>query len=303
VGGAAGCGGSSSSGDEQKLGRDTTGPRQEQRIKALERRAAQLRRRNRAARGTSGAGGPGLDGFDALARSLPGEVGVAVGPAGKGGASKAGGLQSGSAWSTIKVPIALALLKKVGGPDRLDSGQRSAMERALTASDNAAAEQLFGDIGGSSEATAKVQEVLRQAGDDSTQVSTQGRDGFSPYGQTEWPLAAQERFMAAVAGGCIADAASRGYVLGLMAKVTSDRWGLGEAGMPARWKGGWGPGTDGKYLARQMGVIDANGRQLVVTIAARASDGQFASAQQMASKVAAWLGRRARRLASAPTGC
>ena len=33
----------------------------------------------------------------------------------------------------------------------------------------------------------------------STIVSTQGRDGFSTYGQTEWSLAAQQRFMAGLA--------------------------------------------------------------------------------------------------------
>lgn len=220
---------------------------------------------------------------------------MAVGAPGRGSPSVAGTLTSGSAWSTIKVPIALALLDKVHGPSGLDANQKSAMERALTQSDNAAAAALFGGLGASGPATAAVQDELRKAGDGGTQVSTKGRDGFSPYGQTEWPLAAQERFMAALAGGCISTSASRGYVLGLMGRVTSDRWGLGSVGVPARWKGGWGPGTDGKYLARQMGVVTIDGKPTVVLVAARAGDGQFASAQSIASAAAKWVVGHVRR--------
>lgn len=298
-----GCGGSGEDAarTEPRLGGDSTAARQKRKIAALERQSARLK--NKGDGGAGAPAGPGLAGFDALARSLPGEVGVAVGAPGSGPARRAGALQSGSAWSTIKVPIALALLKDVGGPGKLDAGQRGAMQQALTASDNAAAAKLFGDLGGSAEATGKVQDVLRQAGDSSTRVSTQGRAGFSPYGQTEWALAGQERFMAGLAGGCVSDAASRRHVLDLMSRVTSDRWGLGAAGVPARWKGGWGPGTDNRYLARQMGVIDAGGRQLVVSIAARANDGQFGSAQAMATKVAAWVGARAKSLAGRAGGC
>ena len=96
---------------------------------------------------------------------------------------------------------------------------------------------------------------MREAGDTETTVSTHGRDAFSTYGQTEWSLREQHRFMAALAGGCIASPASRRFVLGLMSQVTSDTWGLGSAGVEALWKGGWGPGVDGRYLVRQMGEI------------------------------------------------
>lgn len=181
------------------------------------------------------------------------------------------------------------------------------MDRAITASDNAGAAQLFGYLGrrhgGAAGATEAVTAILREAGDNSTQVSSQGRGGFSPYGQTEWPLGAQERFMAALVGGCVADAASRHHVLDLMGRVTSDRWGIGAAGVPARWKGGWGPGTDGRYLARQMGVLEVGSKRLVVAIAARPSDGQFSSGQQMASSMGAWLGKRAPTLAKPAARC
>jgi hypothetical protein len=218
-----------------------------------------------------------------------------------------GTLTSGSAWSTIKVPIALRVLEDAGGPGNLTAAQRGQIERALTLSDNAAAAALFDGLGqvhgGVPGAAAAVTEVLRAAGDDATVVSTQGRDGFSPYGQTDWSLPLQERFVAALAGGCIGDAPSREYLLDLMGRVTSDTWGLGSVGIPARWKGGWGPGVTDGYLVRQMGVVEIGGRQVAVTIAARAGDGQFTSAQALATEVAKWVVARAGRAVGSSASC
>ena len=273
--------------------------KRERRIAELEERLARLKERERPARQPAA---DGLPGFDKLAGNLDGKVGATVGPPG-GEVTSMGDLRSGSAWSTIKVAIAMRILEKAGGPGGLSAAQRSQIERAITASDNGAAMELFRSLGSTSAAAAAVTEVLREAGDDSTQVSDQGRGSFSPYGQTEWPLEAQHRFTAALAAGCFGDAASRRYVLGLMGRVSSDTWGLGSAGVPAKWKGGWGPGTDGRYIARQMGVLDYGARQLVITVAAVPSDGQFSSAQTMATQVAKWIAARGRRLARAPRGC
>ncbi len=174
-------------------------------------------------------------------------------------------------------------------------------------SDNAAAAELFGELasrhGGTTGAAGAVTEVLRAGGDDLTVVSTQGRDGFSPYGQTEWSLAAQQRFMVGLAAGCAADSASTKYVLDLMGRVTSDTWGLGSVGLAAQWKGGWGPGTDGRYVVRQMGVVDYNGSQLIVSIAARSSDGQFASSQAIITQLAQQVIERAGPLSGPPISC
>lgn len=109
--------------------------------------------------------------------------------------------------------------------------------------------------------------------------------------------------MSRLAAGCIASAASRQYVLDLMGEVSSDTWGLGSAGLPARWKGGWGPGVDGAYLARQMGILYVGNREAVVTLAAIPSDGQFETAEAMATSIAQWLARRAPAVAAAPSGC
>jgi hypothetical protein len=228
--------------------------------------------------------------LEAVVGGFAGEVGVAVGQLGSTNVQIGGGLTTGSAWSTIKVPIALSLLNEVGGPSGLTSAQANQIEAAITLSDNAAAAELFAELerrhGGIAGAAAAVTEVLRAGGDTSTVVSTQGRDGFSPYGQTEWSLANQQRFMAGLAGGCLGGDASTKFVLDLMGRVTSDRWGLGSLDLSARWKGGWGPGVDGRYLVRQMGVVEYGGDQVVIAIAARPADGQFVSGQTLATQLA-----------------
>lgn len=255
----------------------------------------------------SSAGSRAIPGFAGLAHGLQGQVGATIGAPASDKIASGGNLTSGPAWSTIKLPIAARVLQDAGGPRGLTPAQRSQTEAAITASSNAAAKQLFDGLaeryGGLSGAAAAVTEVLREAQDATTEVSTQGRDGFSPYGQTKWSLRAQHQFMAGLAGGCIGSPASRRYLLRLMGQVTSDRWGLGSAGVPARWKGGWGPGTDGRYLVRQLGTVEVDGKDVVITIAAQPANGQFAAGQAMATRVARWVVQRADRLVRSPEGC
>lgn len=255
----------------------------------------------------STAGGSGLSGFSSLEASLPGQVGIAIGPPGSGPAATAGSLATGSAWSTAKVPVALRVLREVGGPSGLSASQQAEIRAALTISDNEAALSLFGDLeaayGGPNGAAAAVTEVLAEAGDTTTQISSVGRDGFTPFGQTEWSLAMQELFMSRLAAGCIGSPASSDYVLTLMGEVSSDTWGLGSTGLPARWKGGWGPGTDGRYLVRQMGVLSVDGGETVVALAALPDDGSFETAQSMATAVAQFAAERASAFAGTPGSC
>jgi hypothetical protein len=253
------------------------------------------------------AGAADLGGFDELERSLPGQVGLAIGPPGSGPAATAGSLTTGSAWSTSKVPVVLRVLQEVGGPAGLSSAQQEEARRALTLSDNDAALALFADLeaayGGAAGAAAAVTEVLAEAGDTTTQVSSVGREGFTPFGQTEWSLELQELFMSRLIAGCIGSPASSEYVLGLMGEVSSDTWGLGSTGLPARWKGGWGPGLDGRYLVRQMGVLEVGGQEAVVALAALPDDGTFETGQSMATSVAQWAAERAANFAGSTGNC
>lgn len=245
--------------------------------------------------------------LDALGKRLGARVGATIGPPGAP-PLLLGSLRSGSAWSTIKVPIALQVIDEAGGVDGLSSEQSANITAALTQSDNDAAAALFDDLvashGSVAAASTAVTELLRKAGDAKTAVATEGRDGFSSYGQTEWSLQAQQTFMGALINGCIGERSGREFILAQMSQVSSDTWGLGSAGVPALWKGGWGPGTDGRYLVRQMGRITVDGSDYVVTLAAIPDDGSFASGQVAATEVARWLVDHAGAEANAePGGC
>lgn len=212
-----------------------------------------------------------------------------AGSLGRSGRAEAlGTLKAGSAWSTIKLPIALRVLQ-----DGAQGDDESLIRRALTTSDNAAAALLWSRLsarhGGASGAARAVEEVLAQGGDSTTRVSTQGRGSFSPYGQTDWSLRAAQRFMAGLAGGCTDDPDAARTVLELMGQVVPDQsWGLGSAGRQARYKGGWGPGVDGAYLVRQLGALTygSMGRDVAITIAA--SPGSFGAGTAAPTTIARW---------------
>jgi len=287
---ASGCGGSS---DETEL------PPPDVKKAEIAKARKELREARKEARRTAAQktrtlrnGSTELNGF---LNSLGGRAGAVVGPVGVAGPRMTGGnLTSGSAWSTIKVPIAQRVIADAGGPSELTAEQSTQIQAALTLSDNEAAAALFDGLskthGGVTQGSEAVGEMLGEAGDSTTIISTEGRDGFSSYGQTDWSLFEQNKYMSALAGGCLADQPTTDYLLDQMSKVTSDTWGLGSVGLPAEWKGGWGPGTDGKYLVRQMGVVELeDGERLVITLAATAPDGSFESGQAMATQIAGWV--------------
>jgi len=234
------------------------------------------------------------DSFARLGLSLGGQVGLTVGVVGSPTSQQLGSISTAKAWSTIKVAIADKVLTDAGGPGGLSTGVRRAINQAITESNNAAAEKLFEGLkeryGGTAAAARAVDGVLRESGDRHTSVSTQGRVGFSPYGQTDWALAEQHRLMSLMAGGCILRDGSASYVLQLMGEVVrGQRWGLGTSGVSSRFKGGWGPGPDGRYVVRQFGLLEPSKRnRVVVTMAAEPADGQFASGTRMLDQVARW---------------
>lgn len=201
--------------------------------------------------------------FDRIAATLPAGSGLAVSPVGRVDLLRtAGDIGTDVAWSTIKVPLAIAAL-------RVSPGLSGVAEQAITVSDNAAAETLWSALGGEPGASAALEGVMAQAGDGFTRVPTSRlRPGFSIFGQTRWALGDQALFAAGVA--CMPDADA---VLEMMARIDpSQQWGLGRV-PGARFKGGWGPGTDGTgYLVRQFGVIDTADGRAGVAIATYAPD-------------------------------
>lgn len=237
--------------------------------------------------------------FARLQSQLGGRVGLAV--SGLGFRQKVqhlGRVDSVIAWSTSKVPIAMAIYEA-----GLADSQRATLGAAITASNNAAAERLWAALGAGAQAAAAADAQLRAAGDDHTRVQPNRlRAGFTEFGQTLWKLSDQARFTAGMA--CLPAGAQ---VLALMDQtVASQRWGLGAAGVEAQLKGGWGPGSQpgagGGYLDRQMGVVTIDGKPLAVTIASLPPDGSHGSGTSALTAIARWVVAHAdvRRIPSHP---
>jgi hypothetical protein len=235
--------------------------------------------------------------FGELAGSLPARIGIAIGPLGSGGIKTLGLLQDGHAWSSIKVPILVTLMRE----GQLNAQEEQWASKALTESDNSAASTLFQQLerthGGLAGASAAVQEVLSTAGDTSTIVATEPPPpgAVSTYGQTDWSLTGSVWFYRELAAGCLLDRKSTGYVLRLMGEVIPEqRWGIGKAGFPEHWqvgmKGGWGPenGT-GRYLVRQAGIVQDGNSGLAVAIIAEDDSGSYEAGAQDLTRIAIWL--------------
>ncbi|MFF0487434.1 hypothetical protein ACWDSJ_36560 [Nocardia sp. NPDC003482] len=226
--------------------------------------------------------------FAALQQDLHGSVGLAVMPVGGDRAITLGNWTTGIAWSTIKVPLALAALRQ----DPVGLAQTA--EAAITASDNDAAQQLWDALGGGDRAAEAVEAILREGGDTTTVVADRTNpearetlDDPLAFGATVWPLVDQVRFASRLP--CLKNAAR---VVNLMGEITSSQsWGLG-AFVGAEFKGGWGPDDDtGAYLVRQFGLVPTWTGQIAVALAAQPDSGSYDDATAMLDQLAALLAK------------
>lgn len=166
------------------------------------------------------------------------------------------------AWSTSKVPLAVAVSQAGKAAEFKDS-----IRQAITVSDNDAADRLWRGVADTDAQRAEaVTKVIRQSGDRNTVVpSTRRAAGFSIFGQTEWTPLNQVRFAATLP--CQAQA---GGVIEQMRYISpSQRWGMGR--LPgATFKGGWGP-SEGIYTVRQFGWYqDRSGNRVFIAMATQA---------------------------------
>ncbi|MGS2805708.1 hypothetical protein [Nocardia sp. MW-W600-9] len=213
--------------------------------------------------------------FNALQQGIRGSVGLAIMPVGGDKMVTFGTWATGPAWSTIKVPLAIAALRN-------NASYATTATSAITASDNGAADTLWQSLGSGAAAATAVENVLREGGDTETTVpTTRTRADASIYGQAEWTLADQVRFAAHLP--CIPQSQR---VVGLMQQIIpSHRWGLGAFGS-AEFKGGWGPDPSGKYLVRQFGLIDSPSGRIAIAFAAQPDSGSFNDGMTMLDKMA-----------------
>ena len=229
--------------------------------------------------------------FAALSRRLGGSLGVAYAPVGLHQMPRRlGTLSTGVAWSTIKVPLAVASVRQAGGHPSAKTLQL--MRAAITQSDNDAALSLWSRLGPAATAAARTQAVLRSGGDRTTVVpSRRLRAGFTPFGQSTWSITEQARFAASLP--CMTGTST---VLSLMGQVIpSQRWGAGTMSGTVALKGGWGPGTDGRYLVRQLAVVHLpDGTRVGMSLAVRPGDGRFATGTSNLDALARWVEKNVR---------
>ncbi|MFT4125904.1 MAG: hypothetical protein QM662_06700 [Gordonia sp. (in: high G+C Gram-positive bacteria)] len=233
----------------------------------------------------------------ALAKSLPGVIGVSVVPVGSDAAISLGRFRTGWAWSTLKVPVSLAAERRLG------TRVAGTTARAIRFSDNDAAEVLWGKLGSNHSAVDAVTAVLREGHDTTTHVSSQEDHPPSYPGYTMWALADQARFAAHLP--CMADTTR---LLRLMSSVgPNQRWGVANLArttdgvVSTAVKGGWGPGTgrSSAYLVRQMAIVSTTRGEFAVAMAAVPRSGEFDDGTAMLTRIGTWLGRN---LASIPVG-
>lgn len=215
--------------------------------------------------------------FAAVTEQIPGEVSVSV----MSGSDlhTFGGAVAGPAWSTIKVPLAIAALRAapVEAADYIPA--------AISRSDNAAAESLWSLLGSPADAARAVETVLHDAGDTITSVqSERTRAGFTAFGQTDWATPAQASFawhLPCVGGS--------GEAIAEMKQIApQQQWGFaGDDGAAA--KGGWGPAPDGNYLVRQLALLRDEAGTLGVAMAVAPDDGTFQSGVTALDELADWV--------------
>ncbi|MET7767718.1 hypothetical protein [Nocardia sp. NPDC005366] len=215
-------------------------------------------------------------GFQELQSTLKGRYGMAVVAVGRDDVVTFGDWTTGPAWSTMKVPLTIAAVRR----DSANGG--FAANAAITESDNAAADVLWEALGSGQEAATAVEAVLREGGDTKTVIpATRTRTEYSAFGQAEWSLNEQVRFASRLP--CLARVST---VVKLMEQIIpSHRWGLG-AFTGAEFKGGWGPDASGKYLVRQFGLISTTGGQIAVALAAQPDSGTFSDGMTAMDKMA-----------------
>lgn len=188
---------------------------------------------------------------------------------------------SNTAWSTIKVAIAIAALRH--SPN--DPNLPAFVDSAITYSDNDTALQLWNSLGDGETAATAVEQVLAEGGVTGVKVLSQvTRPGFSPFGQTDLTPLQEATFAKHLPSipGAEPVLAKMGQI------IPAHAYGLGEID-GARFKGGWGPGEQGGFDARQFGIVSTSCGDVGVALSSWNPSGDQVSSQQALSELAGQL--------------
>lgn len=212
-----------------------------------------------------------------IAKKYDGEASLALALPGSDKASHVitvGEISDEAAWSTSKVPVAIAALRK--SPWIGDY-----IEPMIEESDNDAAETAWLSFGNENSAVESVNDVLAEGHDMHTRF-----ESWVPPGDVEWHLDDQ-----AVFGANLPCVQGSKAVLEYMSHIVDyQSYGL-SAIEGSRFKGGWGPDEEGGYLSRQFGVVPTTGGELGVAIAARPGDATDDTARDMLTDMAKTLAK------------
>ncbi|MBR3256956.1 hypothetical protein IKG02_01550 [Candidatus Saccharibacteria bacterium] len=224
----------------------------------------------------SGISGGSVGSFDEELKALEKDgrkVGAAVAAPGTKDVSQVqvgGSWLTGRAWSTIKVPLSIAATQKnastgsVTDPygETCSHDLSSAINVAITQSNNCGAWWLWTALGGdNSSAADSVTSVIKSGGDSGTTVVSSGDGKSLTSGKTEWSLAGQAIFAANMAS--ISGASS------VMSEMKVHNASDGSYGLniydSAMTKGGWG--SDDGGATRQFGIVKvSDGKCMAVAI-------------------------------------
>lgn len=206
-----------------------------------------------------------------IAKEYDGEASFALALPGDGNERHVltvGQVSDEAAWSTSKVPVAIAALRN-------STWIESTIVPMIEESDNLSAEMAWVSFGNENNAVESVNEVLKEGGDSHTH--------FEPWvapGDVEWALEDQAVFGANLP--CVKGAES---VLDKMSHIVDyQSYGLSTLD-GARFKGGWGPDAEGGYLIRQFGVVPVDGGEIGVAIAARPGDTTDETGREMLTDI------------------
>ncbi|NMD58117.1 MULTISPECIES: hypothetical protein [Tsukamurella] len=218
--------------------------------------------------------------LDRAVSSLPGQASIAV--AGGGRVVAAGNVTGLPAWSTSKVPLVMAAMQRAGTTEPTVTAD---MRAAITRSDNDAAEAIWTSLGTPAKAGIAMQQVLRAGGDSETVVQfSKVRPEYSAFGQTRW----EDGPAATFAAGLPCTPSGRATAALMREVDANQQWGAyGLRGAQSVGvKGGWGPGTDGAYVVRQLAVVQTARGYTGVMLSARPADGAFASGRAALTRLA-----------------
>ena len=186
------------------------------------------------------------------------------------------------AWSTIKVPVAIAAVQQKVGTE-------SMVRAAISESSNADAAALWAALGGGAEAAATVDSLLWHYNGVAHTRHTVDEypDEPTPIGWIPWTLNGQAGFASRLA--CIPEADVVWDAMGEIVPWRQD--GLGRiAGM--HFKGGWSEEEDGlySYTYRQFGALPTEDGLLGVAVIAHPEDGRHVTAERMLDDLADGIG-------------